>query len=486
MIKEIPTEKHTYVHTRKQENMSSTEASKPLFRLFKNSRKKYETVKYETLNDGKKRVPTFDCSRFHSDQFAKFSLPKIRTLIKQMGWSKRDLCDELEQELITANHSKLDQAFRKSGIDPDDGNDDDLEEQFDTLMVYFLDEIDGRNNAGNIVLNSCKPPALSFDDVLKKYGDQMDCKPSDVLGRVLTTRELALKTLAIADGTEPSDETNKRDYFFIFNEQARYWFKNEYREGGPYDYYSMDKIAAGMDVYFKKKIDAIKEANRNQGKKRKYDDEDETKDNDNTGFSNSHPENKDSNCDTSSESQEDGDNYKSSHLPDDEEVADNDSDTSDESREDSGDYNSNHSDDEEVASNDSDTSDKCQVQSKQGRKGDDGDCNPRRYINQHYGHGSYNKYRSNKKRRRDNNNYQREGSNVFRDGNGPKDRCNLAFCNRNGNPANHSNEDCKWQRQSRSGPTWWTGNEQSRSNHGNRGGSRSGSASRPHHRSSFW
>ena len=253
--------------------MSLTESSNPLFRVFKNSRRKYYTVKYKTLNNGKKRVPTFDCSRVHSDQFAKFSIPKIRTLIKLMSWSKRDLCDELEQELITANHSKLDQAFRKSRIDPDDGNNDDFKEQFDTLMVYFLDEIDGRNNAGNIVLNSCKPPALSFDDVLKKYGDQMDCKPSDVLGRVLTTRELALKVLAIADGTEPSDETNKRDYFFIFNKQARYWFENEYREGGPYDYYSMDEIAAGMDVYFKKKIDAIKEANRNQGKKRKYDDE---------------------------------------------------------------------------------------------------------------------------------------------------------------------------------------------------------------------
>ena len=137
--------------------MSSTEASKPLFRLFKNSRKKYDTVKYKTLNDGKKRVRKFDCSSFRSDQFAKFLIPKIRTLIKQMGWSKRDLCDELEQELITAQHSKLDQAFCKSRITPDDGNDADLEEQFDTLMVYFLDKIDGRNNVMTTLKSNSTP-----------------------------------------------------------------------------------------------------------------------------------------------------------------------------------------------------------------------------------------------------------------------------------------------------------------------------------------
>ena len=359
--------------------MSSTEASKPLFRLFKNSRKKYETVKYETLNDGKKRVPTFDCSRFHSDQFAKFLLPKIRTLIKLMGWSKRDLCDELEQELITANHSKLDQAFRKSGIDPDDGNDDDLEEQFDTLMVYFLDKIDGRNNAGNIVLNSCKPPALSFDDALDKYGDQMDCKPSDVLGRILTTRKLTLKTLAIAEGTEPTDETNKRDYFFIFNEEARHWFENEYREGGPYENHTMDEIAAGMDVYFKKQIDTIKKyANRNRGKKRKYNDEDDK-------------------------------------------------------------------DDEATKKN--------QGQSKQGNNNGGGGKAGRKGGRYHSSHAGKNRNGHN------NNDGQRNGDSNNKtslnlcNGNGPKNRCKLAWCNRH-QPANHTNEECTWQQRGKTGPDW--------------------------------
>ena len=231
--------------------MASTDAKNPLFILMKTFRKKYDPVEYKTPNNGKKKVPTYDGNTAHAESFVRQTIPKIRTLIDLMGWSKRDLADELEQEIITSRHSKLEKAYTNSGFNPDDGNDANLVDQFNTLMIYYLDELDGRDNAGNVVLNSCAPPSLSYEAILDRYGSKMDCKPTDVLSRVVAVQELALSNLAIADGTEPSEETKRYNWFHAFGEKPRYWFEKNYRDGGAYEDFDVDEIAKGMDVYFK-------------------------------------------------------------------------------------------------------------------------------------------------------------------------------------------------------------------------------------------
>ena len=87
-----------------------------------------------------------------------------------MEWSKKEALYELQHEIITKGECKLTKAIKKSEVYPEDGNDKDLEDQLEEVYVYYGEELEpqGRDYAGNVVLNALSPPAMTLGKILEQ------------------------------------------------------------------------------------------------------------------------------------------------------------------------------------------------------------------------------------------------------------------------------------------------------------------------------
>lgn len=149
--------------------MSSTDYENPLFRFWCPIRN-FQKKKYTAASGEKHEVTKFNGEPSQAESFFKKTKVQFARVAHALEWTKKEALYELQHEIITEGQCKLTKALKKSGVDPDDGNDEDLEDQLEEVYVYYGEELEpqGRDYAGNVVLNALSPPAMTLGKILEQ------------------------------------------------------------------------------------------------------------------------------------------------------------------------------------------------------------------------------------------------------------------------------------------------------------------------------
>ena len=110
--------------------MSSTDHENPLFRLCCPTRF-FQKKKYTAANGEKHEVTKFNGDPSYAESFFKKTKTQFARVVQLMGWSKEEALYELQHEIITEGQYKLTKAIKKSRVNPEDGNDADLNDQLE-------------------------------------------------------------------------------------------------------------------------------------------------------------------------------------------------------------------------------------------------------------------------------------------------------------------------------------------------------------------